>query len=56
MAKVQKPNNPFNLFITLGNISSFTPIQNVDGKDKVIPVLNYVIKHYAMKAYGGVEV
>jgi hypothetical protein len=26
------------------------------GKDKVICVLNYVIKHYTMKAYGGMEV
>jgi hypothetical protein len=25
-------------------------------KDKVISVLNYVTKHYAMKVYGGVEV
>jgi hypothetical protein len=24
-------------------------------KDKFIPVLNYVIKRYAMKEYGGVE-
>jgi hypothetical protein len=23
---------------------------------KIIPVVNFVIKHYAMKAYGGVEV
>jgi hypothetical protein len=22
---------------------------------KIIPVLNYIIKHYAMKGYGGVE-
>jgi hypothetical protein len=28
----------------------------VKGKDKVVPVLNYVIKHYTMKAYGGIEV
>jgi hypothetical protein len=27
-----------------------------EGKEgEVIPVLNYIIKHYAMKAYGGVE-
>jgi hypothetical protein len=24
------------------------------GKYTVIPLLNYVIKHYAMKAYGGI--
>jgi hypothetical protein len=29
--------------------------QPITKKDKVVPVLN-LIKHYAMKAYGGVDV
>jgi hypothetical protein len=27
-----------------------------EDRSKVIPVINYVIKYYAMKAHGGVEV
>ena len=36
----------------------FNLIQDCDKKrkDKVIPILNYIIRHYTMKAYGGVEV
>jgi hypothetical protein len=30
--------------------------ENIGKKGKVVPVLNYVIKHYAMKAYGGVDI
>jgi hypothetical protein len=30
--------------------------EKIVGKNKVVPVLNYVIKHYAMKKYGGVDV
>jgi hypothetical protein len=29
--------------------------EEAEGKGKVVPVLN-LIKHYAMKAYGGVDV
>jgi hypothetical protein len=32
-----------------------TGFVKVKGKGKVVPVLN-LIKHYAMKAYGGVDV
>lgn len=33
-----------------------TVILKQGGKGEVVPILNYVIKHYNMKKYGGVDV
>jgi hypothetical protein len=47
---------PEPIFMTLGTyIMPPEAISTVKGKGKVVPVLN-LIKHYAMKAYGGVDV
>jgi hypothetical protein len=42
--------------IWLGKVApQFIHFHSFKKKDKVVPVLN-LIKHYAMKAYGGVDV
>jgi hypothetical protein len=54
--RVSQLENTIICFIyVLNNELETKAIQNCKGKGKVVPVLN-LIKHYAMKAYGEVDV
>jgi hypothetical protein len=43
-------------FLPLAGCLIIPRVATLKGKGNVFPVLNYVIKRYAMKAYGGLAV